>query len=168
MAKDDYGVESYDRQIRLIIDDEFDQHGRAQATWPETTDCDRLDLAFEELNRSGIVARQNFSCCGTCAAGEIREVMDELIAECIVVRGYTSYDFQSTESAVGGDGIALNYGSTEDAEAPALRIGHEIVATLVRHGLHAQWDGTWDRRIIVKLDLKRRQKPTDVVRQPPL
>lgn len=40
-------------------------HGKAQLTWPETTDCDLLDRAFGELERAGIVSRQNFTCCGT-------------------------------------------------------------------------------------------------------
>ena len=34
---------------------------KEQASWPEVTDCDRLDLAFEALESAGIVARQNFT-----------------------------------------------------------------------------------------------------------
>lgn len=36
-------------------------HLREQAKWPKTTDCDRLDAAFIELEGEGIVARQNFT-----------------------------------------------------------------------------------------------------------
>src|SRR5690606_23939670 len=42
------------------------EHLAEQATWPATTDCDRLDAAFAKLEDAGIVARQHFSCCGTC------------------------------------------------------------------------------------------------------
>jgi hypothetical protein len=41
------------------------QHLAAQAQWPQVTDCDLLDAAFAELDRAGVIARQNFSCCGT-------------------------------------------------------------------------------------------------------
>src|SRR5262245_54076519 len=37
----------------------------AQERWPAVTDCDLLDRAFEELERAGVVARQNFTCCQT-------------------------------------------------------------------------------------------------------
>jgi hypothetical protein len=40
-------------------------HLAAQEEWPAVTDCDLLDRAFEELERAGIVSRQNFTCCGT-------------------------------------------------------------------------------------------------------
>ena len=37
----------------------------AQEQWPEVTDCDLLDRALEELDRSGVVSRDNFTCCQT-------------------------------------------------------------------------------------------------------
>jgi hypothetical protein len=37
----------------------------AQNDWPTVTDCDLLDRAFDELERAGIVARHDFTCCGT-------------------------------------------------------------------------------------------------------
>jgi hypothetical protein len=40
-------------------------HLAAQAQWPAITDCDLVDRAFDELERAGVVARQDFTCCGT-------------------------------------------------------------------------------------------------------
>jgi hypothetical protein len=40
-------------------------HIAAQQDWPAITDCDWLDRAFVELERAGIVSRQDFTCCGT-------------------------------------------------------------------------------------------------------
>ena len=40
-------------------------HLAAQEQWPAITDCDRLDRAFEELERAGVVSRQDFTCCRT-------------------------------------------------------------------------------------------------------
>src|SRR5262245_59010912 len=47
-----------------------------QASWPEVTDCDRLDDAFAELTLLGIVSRQDFSCCGNCGVAEIGDEMN--------------------------------------------------------------------------------------------
>jgi hypothetical protein len=40
-------------------------HLATQEQWPAVTDCDLLDRAFGELDRAGIVSRQNFTCCTT-------------------------------------------------------------------------------------------------------
>ena len=46
-------------------------HRAEQAGWESPTDCDRLDEAFATLNRLGIVARQDFSCCTPCGHKDI-------------------------------------------------------------------------------------------------
>lgn len=132
-------------------------HARAQATWPPVTDCDRLDEAFAELETRGIVARQDFSCCGTCGAAEILEEMEGAAAAGVAVRGYVFYHAQDTESAVEGHGLCLSYGTGADDEGGALAIGREIVAVLARHGLAPAWDGRWGQRITLPLDWKRRR-----------
>jgi len=135
---------------------------QAQTCWPAITDCDRLDRAFDELNRAGIVSRQNFSCCGTCGAAEIECEMKDEEEKGITVRGYTFYHMQDTESATDGYGLCLNYGSVVNGEEAAISIGHEIVDAMQRNGLKTQWDGSWSKRIIVSLDWKRRM-PTETL-----
>jgi hypothetical protein len=132
-------------------------HARAEQEWPAVTDCDRLDRAFAELEAAGIVARQDFSCCGTCGVGEILDEIEKVVASGRDVRGYTFYHLQDTESAVEGHGICLSYGAREHDELAALAIGREIVSTLQRHGFAPEWPGTWDKRISVPLDWKRRR-----------
>jgi len=46
-------------------------HQAEQAGWGPSTDCDRLNEALAALNRQGIVARQDFSCCNNCGFTEI-------------------------------------------------------------------------------------------------
>jgi hypothetical protein len=48
-----------------------------QESWPILTDFDRLELAFDMLEDEDIVARQHFTCCGTCGAAEIGIEMDD-------------------------------------------------------------------------------------------
>jgi hypothetical protein len=128
-----------------------------QASWPETTDCDRLDSAFAELERAGIVCRQDFSCCGTCGAAEIRDEMEQVARTGKRVRGYAFYHMQDTESAVEGHGLYLSYGAVQEGEAAALEIAKQISAALKQQGLDVRWDGTWTTRIGVSLDWKRRR-----------
>lgn len=142
---------------RQYLGEALHAHKQAEARWPATTDCDRLDRAFLELETRGVVARQNYSCCGTCGVGEVFDEIDDAQQQGRTVHGYTFYHMQDTEHAVAGCGLYLNYGATADDEAPALAVGRLIAKVLTRHGLHVEWDETWSKRIHVKLDWKRRR-----------
>ncbi|MBL7373657.1 hypothetical protein INQ23_30515, partial [Escherichia coli] len=61
------------------------------------------------------------------------------------------------ESAVDGGGLYLNYGACDEGEDAALAVARDIVAELEAHGLETRWDGSWDQRIGVALDWKRRR-----------
>jgi|SRR5688572_26220324 len=132
-------------------------HALAQSQWPAVTDCDRLDSAFAELDSLGIISRQNFSCCGTCGAGEILDEMAAATTQGRNVLGYTFYHAQDTESAAEGYGLCLNYGADQDDEAASLSVAKKVVVVLEAHGLTTTWDGTWSKRIAVALDWKRRR-----------
>jgi hypothetical protein len=159
-----------------VLSDDFDQdaikplviectrqklaaHLTGEKLWPELTDCDRLDRAFAELESRGVICRQDFSCCGTCGSGEIRDEMEKVRSSGSLVRGYAFYHMQDTEHAVEGHGIYLAYGATEDGSLAAVRIGHEICDALRAEKLTVEWDGDLGRRIFVKLDWKRRRGP---------
>ena len=129
----------------------------AQASWPAETDCDRLDRAFAELEQQGIVARQNFSDCGTCGVAEIPDEIKAAEKSGRKVRGYVFYHMQDTESAAGGHGLYLNYGSIHSDDSASLKVAGEVVEALKRHRLKTEWNGTIEQRIGVKLDWKRRR-----------
>jgi hypothetical protein len=132
-------------------------HASEQESWVQPTDCDRLDAAFAELEASGIVARQHFSCCGVCGATEINHEMDEAMRAGHAARGFTFFHVQDTEHAVAGDGLYLSYGSPDRDQATAIAIGHEVVATLGRHGLAPAWNGRLAHRIQLPLTWQRRR-----------
>jgi hypothetical protein len=137
-----------------FVREAWDRQRVAAAGWPPETDCDRLDLAFADLNRGGIVCRQNFSCCGNCGVHKIGAEIAEEREQGLNVRGYAFYHMQDTDSF---------YGANEDGEVAALAIGHEIVEALKRHGLNASWNGAWSKRIQVPMDWKRRRRYEDAV-----
>lgn len=132
-------------------------HALAQSQWPAVTDCDRLDTAFAKLESLGIISRQNFSCCGTCGAGEIIDEMAVAAEQGHKVVGYTFYHAQDTESAADGYGLFLSYGTDQHDEAQALEVARQVIGALEAQGLTATWDGTWSKRIAVTIDWKRRR-----------
>ncbi|MEC3909649.1 hypothetical protein U5A82_03960 [Sphingobium sp. CR2-8] len=133
-------------------------HRAAERDWSDMTDCDRLDAAFAALEEEGIVARQNFTCCGTCGATEIWDEIEAAQDEGMVVEGYAFFHMQDTESAVEGHGLYLNYGACgEGEEAAAIAIGHRIVEQLEAQGLTTDWDGQMAQRIGVSLEWKKRR-----------
>jgi hypothetical protein len=127
----------------------------AQKSWPSVTDCDRLDAAFTRLEASGIVARQNFTCCQTCGFAEIGAEIEDVIETGVAVRGMTFFHQQDTESAVAGHGVYLSYGAWQD-QGDAAAIAREVVAALHREGLKTKWDGTTAQRVEVLLNWQRR------------
>ncbi len=141
-----------------ILAEELATQLKRQEEWPEITDCDRLDAAFKALEEKGIVSRQNFSCCGTCGAAEIWDEMEDFQNAGNMVRGYTFFHMQDTESAVDGGGLYLNYGSTDEGEDASVSIGRDIQRELEVHDLKTNWDGTLSTRIGVSLDWKRKIK----------
>jgi len=129
-----------------------------QASWPVPTDCDRLDRAFAALERSGIVARHNFTCCQTCGHAEI---FDEIagVQNPSGVWGYTFYHMQDTEHAAEGYGLCFAYGAREEGEAALQKVGHAVAEALRREGLKVAWDGSVKKRIEVKEFVWRRRLP---------
>lgn len=133
------------------------EHLEEQISWTYETDCDRLDEGFAELDRHGIVARQNFTCCQTCGHTEIK-------AEIIKtkkhrpVRGYVFFHWQDTESAVRSGYLYLAFSSVSGKEQESELVAGEIVASLHHAGLEADWNGSVRTRICIKdVEWKRRR-----------
>lgn len=137
-----------------------------QAQWTSEQTGTNLDRAFAELNEAGILARQNFTCCGTCGTAEIGGEMDGSRHW----RGYVFFHQQDTETLVDSGYAYLNYGlfppadfdqeaysqlSEADKEAAYLAdleavIADDAVPRLEKHGLDVEWDGNIRTRILLR------------------
>lgn len=127
-----------------ITDKVLAYHQKRSSKWLHVTDNDKLDEAFAELDRQGIVARQDFTCCQNCGLHEIDvEINDTKVYR--PVTGYVFFHTQDTMSAVRGNGLYLAYGAINKNDV--LRVPHQIVETLVRHGLYTKWEGSIAKRI---------------------
>jgi hypothetical protein len=141
----------------VITDQALAGHLAEQVGWPETTDCDRLDAAFATLDTLGIVARQHFSCCGTCGAQEIHDAIEQAEKAGLAARGFTFFHIQDTEHAVSGESLYLSYGSADSDKTTAVSIGHQVVEILQQHGLAPLWNGKHAHRIALPLTWQRRR-----------
>jgi hypothetical protein len=157
VMSDEYDAVILRRLVEQVVAEQLAAHLAEQAAWPTTTDCDRLDAAFAALEAHGIVCRQHFSCCGSCGAAEIWDVIAEERAGGRAVCGYAFYHWQDTEAAIDGYGLHLNYGAVAQTESAALDVARAIVAALDAHGLATEWSGVWSERIYVALEWKRRR-----------
>lgn len=162
----EYFLESYDDQAELVeqiskreIERAFFEHIARQATWPDVTDCDRLDRAFEALNAGGIVARHDFTCCQNCGFAEIGAEIEAALEAGVDVSGFTFYHQQDTDSATEGGGLYLSYGHVDGGDANAIAVGRVIESALNAAGLETVWDGTVGQRIHVRLTWQRRVSP---------
>ena len=144
-------------EIRSIVIQAIRDLREDQLTWPVLTDSDRLELAFDILEDNGIVARQNFTCCGTCGASEIVIEMEDYEVCGRPARGYAFFHQQDTESAVENGNLYLSYGATNTSDEDVLlKIGQEVFRTLKSVGLDTHWDGQLDHRIGINMQWQRR------------
>jgi hypothetical protein len=142
--------------INAALDDAIATVAEEQKQWPAATDCDRVDAAFAALEKRGVIALQNFSCCGNCGHGEaLAEMKQEALER--PLHGYAFYHAQDTERAAAGDGLYIAFGDdTTNAESQEAVAG-EIVTALRDAGLAPEWDASVNQRVFVPLTWQRRR-----------
>jgi len=146
-----------EEQAIELTDNALKRHYDEQKLWLYETDCDKLDEAFSELDRHGIVARQHFTCCQTCGHAEISYEIKETEKH-RPVHGYVFFHWQDTESAVRSDYLYLAYGSVSGKESESNDIANNVVAALNRAGLDAEWNGSVRSRICIKNIIWQRRR----------
>ena len=132
-------------KLRAMVPAKFQEKARAEATWPAITDCDRLDEAFAELDRQGIIALQN-------AGNTTSEGHEEVGAELdrrgrVSIKGYCFYHNQDLERVVNGGVLALAFGDLRAEKEAKRRVGELVVATMRKHGFTCKWEGDPEQRI---------------------
>lgn len=125
-----------------------------------------LTRAFEELDSIGIVARQDFSCCGSCGASEIWDERPEDAQSF----GYVFFDLQSTESLLESNEVHVSYGAFPDsfiteAEWSALdekardalyagkvvALMNDVVFPVFRkHNIDVEWNNDLGKKILLR------------------
>lgn len=165
MFKEDFEDNFLLRRLALrLTDSSLATHYIAQRTWNHVTDCDKLDEAFAELDRLGIVARQNYTCCQTCGHTEIGYELGKTSVH-RQVRGYVFFHQGDSEQIIGTDNLYLAYGAVMPdgrggTDEASVAVGHEVVRVLKKHGLAVEWNGLIQKRIRIKdIHWQRRRLP---------
>lgn len=115
-------------------------------TWSALTHNDRIDLAFADLNESGIIALQDAGYTMSDGWEDIGNAADETPN----ARGGAFFHRQDVERAMSGEGLFIAFGSFDNGPWHAslsVMIAQEICDTLARHGVSARWSGDVDSRI---------------------
>ena len=112
----------------------------------------RLDNAFKQMRKSGLLARQNFSCCQTCGCYELAEKAKKMEKK---PKGYVFYHRQD------GAQIRKEY---ERGETPSTylafgaygdftkeQVADLVIACLTANGMTVEWKGDPGTRIKVIL-----------------
>lgn len=144
-----------------------------RANWPSETDCDRLDRVEDTLRERGIAFWQASPCCDSCTIDEFpyrHGVIDARFPGVRnTLRGYAFFiDQNMPEYLADGTVISLflGYGwyppdeprvAPEVYEQHALEIAGEVYACLRDEGFEVNWDGSFRRKIGLKLNWQRRE-----------
>lgn len=167
----------------------WSERQQEQQNWSETSDYERIAAAFADLESKGVVARMNFSCCGTCGSGEIWD--ERTLAPVANPDGYQfrehgyvyfhqqdadglaevpallylGYGAFQTGASVPADVVSAACGGDQQAmkqarELSAIAVGHEVAAALRANGLTVHWDG--DLAVRIGVDVTDWRKPLPV------
>ncbi|MEQ1820346.1 MAG: hypothetical protein ABL871_17225 [Terricaulis sp.] len=138
-----------------LIPEAFAAKATAENDWPEVTDCDRLNAAFEALDARGVCCLQNAGFTQSDGLGDVREA-----AQARGMKRYQGYCFfhaQDIERALDGRGMHVAFGVFDRNGAKVAEIGQRVVAALSEAGLGVEWDGDETKRIAIpKIEWRRR------------
>jgi hypothetical protein len=127
----------------------------AEATWPATTDCDRLNAVFDRLDSQGILALENAGYTSSDAHGDAWHMVEQ--APPGRYRGFGYYHGQDVERAVEGQPLFIGFDAVEESAEAKRTIGEQIAAALRETGFEVDWNGDPETRMsIVGIDWKRR------------
>ena len=111
----------------------------------------KLNDLFKRLRKQGVVARQNFSCCGGCAASALHD-------ECIRLGKEFAVYYHRQDAAglrEGDEHVYLGFGAVHpDAsirELKTCQLGKLILDCAREVGLEAEWDGSPRQRVCINL-----------------
>jgi hypothetical protein len=149
--------DAHEEFFRAAVAPEFAKKREAEIEWPQVTDCDRLDSAFEALEKRRILCLHN---AGYTMSDGHEDAFEALSSR--PGRGYIGYCFyhgQDLERAVDGGGLMIAFDHVDGDVPDKLLVALALKEELERVGFELDWDGTVDKRInIPKMDWKRRYK----------
>ncbi|MGC4942570.1 DUF6891 domain-containing protein [Kribbella sp. DT2] len=148
--RDDDQVPVDDQDLEQLVEDVWQARLAEQASWPASTDADRVAAAFAELDANGVVARMNFTCCQNCGVTEI----DDERPDDRPSSGYVFFHQQDAERLAEEPAqLYLAYGTLDPEQGRVAEqdeaVGRRVQEALLAQGLPVEWDGSSTARISV-------------------
>ena len=108
---------------------------------------DKLKSFFEALKKKRLYARQNFSCCGSCAGCELGEKLRVSQTRKTPKHGFVTYNRQDNQNIPYGY-VYMSYATLGNKEEDT-RLGQLVIKTAAEMGLATEWNGSASTRIKV-------------------
>jgi hypothetical protein len=167
-SEEDLGEEALRAMAKRLVAEAAEAHRRAQATWPSTTDCDRIAAAYATLEKRGILCGEHLGYTQSDGLDLMHDRREREARAGRAPRGYAFFYEQDVEGAVEYGHLLFAFGRFEpDGEPePDEAIGSEVAAALSAQGLTVKWDGDPGKRveIAVRWQKRRPDPPTPSAR----
>lgn len=116
-----------------------------------------LNAAFRTLRKKGLIARQNYKCCTSCAGAAIAYDIEQMLDKGKVreaIKGGVFYHKQAGEDRARRGQFYLSYGSIHtqkygEVGLPTKEVGEMVVEALRDEGIPFEWDGSPNKCIYV-------------------
>ena len=109
-----------------------------EAAWTVVTDNDRLQAVFSTLEGRGLVCRETFLCCSSCARGEMYYLIASMKEEGMSPRGYVFFHEQDRDACLEGWPLTIVCGPADWKAPGANDIGREVRQALEEAGLSVE------------------------------
>ena len=136
--------------LRAAIDRAFQKKWTEEESWPDTTDCDRLDLVFETLEEQGILALHNAGMEQSDGITDVTQLYHDAGREQSDIVGYCFYHGQDVEGVLKINELYLTYGDILGDVDKGVEIGRRIKHALEAVGFTVEWDGSIRTRLLLK------------------
>ncbi len=131
-------------ELCALVRTELQARVDAESQWPDLTDCDRLDRAFEALGAAGIVAVHN------AELDECLEAFDRRGGVAAGLRGVVHYAVQDLERVYREQVLWLSFAGVDGKSEQAVAVAKEAQRVLEEHGLHTLWSGAASERMRIE------------------
>ncbi len=152
---------SGEARLRTEVEKEFANKRLEEATWPATTDCDRLDAVFAELESLGIVVEQDAGLTKSDGLEIVTETYEDAVAdgEAAGIVGYCFYHGQGLERVMECGELWLAFGDFFGDDERSAEIGQQLQLALQNAGFVVEWDGAVTHRMLVRGIRWQRRNP---------
>jgi uncharacterized protein DUF6891 len=146
-------------RIRPEVEKEVARKRVEEATWPATTDCDRLDRVFETLETQGILVEQDAGWTKSDGLEIVTEAYEdaEAVGEGAGIVGYCFYHGQDLDRVMESGDLWLAFGDFHGDAERSVEIGRRIQRALQDAGFTVEWSGSvWERILVRGIRWQRR------------